>query len=260
MDDQKLRNLRNVVVFALGDGELDPKEQRFIDTLRQRLGISSEQFKGLLADIRSGERKLQLPRGSRAVETIEQLAQVAVTDGNVSPAEMDLLRRIGDSLGVPAGRVDQLIARAAPEDDADQADIEAAVREIYANFAQWDQETREKKIAALGQMGRSAALALLRMLESYRKPDGMDDALELKTSIVRELGRLEDDRAAYYLAQQVTIGDSNDETTNAALRTAAAEALGKVTGRSFSPDAEGIAAARRWWDDAGNAQYGRLIM
>jgi len=108
--------------------------------------------------------------------------------------------------------------------------------------------------------GAAGAVLLLRILESYRTPDNAANALELKTMACEQLGDTADARAAYYLAQQVSIGDGEDEISSPELRTAAAEAMGKVVGEPFSRDSDGIDAARSWWSSPAAAEFQQLAL
>ena len=101
-------------------------------------------------------------------------------------------------------------------------------------------------------------ISLLRVLETGRVPEGAADGLELKTLVAEHLGRLGDERAVYYLAQQVTIGEMDDEVTNGELRFAVAEALGRIADRPFSRDQGGVEAARKWWFAEGLRRYDHL--
>ena len=141
---------------------------------------------------------------------------------------------------------------------AEQAEITAAVEEIYTDFASWDDDTRRAKLQAIGSRGRAASKFLLAILESYRAPDGMDDTLEMKALTARQIGKLGDERAIYYLAQQINIGDGDDDVTSAVLRGACASAIGQIVGEKFSSDERGVNAARQWWDDIGRQEYNRL--
>ena len=74
--------------------------------------------------------------------------------------------------------------------DADYAEVEAAVEQMYAGFTGWDEAARREGLGRITAFGKAAALPLLRVLESYRTPDGADDSLALKAMVTRELGGL----------------------------------------------------------------------
>ena len=249
MSENAAGNLRNVIVFALADGQMTDEEKQYIDSLREKLGIDAGEFAKLCDRVRQDPRKLALPRDEgEAEEAIRLLVETAAVDGRITPGEHRLLRRLARHAGMSPHRLEAMLDAASGPSPQEQMRIEAIVREIYAEFNKWDADTRGAKLNELADMGRAAVEPLLRILESYRNPDGADNALELKTLVARCLGRLADVRAVYYLAQQVTIGDSDDETSNAALRGAAAEAIGGIVGQPFGADAAGIEAAREWWN------------
>jgi len=130
--------------------------------------------------------------------------------------------------------------------------------EIYQQFAGWPETTQREKLDQFASAGHAAVVPLLRILESYRTPVGAANTLFLKTMVCQQLGRLGDDRAVYYLCQQISLGDAEDEINSAALRYAAAEALGRIIGKPFTPDAQGVQTAREWWLGPGRSQYDRL--
>jgi hypothetical protein len=129
--------------------------------------------------------------------------------------------------------------------------------EIYQQFGGWPETTQREKLDQFASAGDAAVVPLLRILESYRTPVGAANTLSLKTMVCQQLGRLGDDRAVYYLCQQISLGDAEDEINSAALRYAA-EALGRIIGKPFTPDAQGVQTAREWWLGPGRAQYDQL--
>ena len=256
MDEQAKRDLRNVIVFAMVDGKLGVEEKRFVESLRVRLGIGEAELRELCDEVRRDPKRLSLPRDRQeAADVVRLLVGAAAADGEISTRERQLLSRLASKAGLEESDIEEVIASA---QGAHQEEIEALTAEIYAHFAEWGAATRAEKVAALAAFGRESVLPLLRILESYRVPDGANDLLELKELVVEHLGRLEDDRAPYYLAQQVNIGDIEDEISSAALRYAAAEALGRLVGKEFTRDQEGVVAARAWWFGGGIREYDRL--
>jgi len=258
MNEQAKRDLRNVIVFALIDGELGEPEKQFIDQLRVRLGVGEEELRDICEQVRQNPRSLSLPKDSgEATEAIRLLVDLAMVDGQVSDAERRMLERLAAHVGLDAAVIEQFLT---PPPETQEEQINDLTEEIYADFAGWDEPTRRQKVAALAGFGRESVLPLLHVLESYRMPGTAADALELRTLVAEQIGGLGDDRAAYYLAQQVNIGDMDDEITNAPLRYASAEALGRIVGEGFSRDQAGVVAARAWWLGAGFRKYNRLAL
>ncbi len=257
MSEDAKRNLRNVMVLTLMDKELTKGERTFIEKLREKLAISAEDFRELVEQVRKDPKKIALPSDPREAEqAIELLVGAAMADGEVSPGERKLLQRIAAHVQMTDSQLEAMLS--GPIEPGDEDQINALVDEVYASFATWDEKTQATKLAELGGSGRAAVIALLRILESYRAPDGAPDALALKRLVAEQLGTLGDDRAVYYLVQQINIGDSDDEITNSQLRFAAVEALGKIVGKDFTPDRAGIEAGRNWWAAPDSKKYDRL--
>jgi tellurite resistance protein len=258
MDENAKRNLRNVMVFALVDGKLSDQEKSFIESLRIKLGIDDAELRDIIQQVRINPKRVELPSDPvEAAETVRLMLDIAAADGEISDTERAVLVKVARRAGMEPSTVEAMLGTSAAGAD-DESEINARMDEIYAQFGRWDAATRRQKVVEIGGYGREAVVPLLRMLESYRVPEGAAGLLELKTLVTEELGKLGDDRAAYYLAQQVNIGDMDDEVTDANLRHAAAEALGRVVGQDFSRDQEGVKAARKWWFSVGIRQYDHL--
>ncbi len=257
MDKQAKRDLKNVMVMALADGKLSQEEKNFIEQLRGKLAVEKSEFLELVRQVRDEGRKISLPRGGQAAEeAVKVLIEAAKADGVISPPEEKLLGRIAERVTSAAGQVEQALGGEVAEGNEDE--VNTRIDEIYADFANWDAAARRKKLTELADLGGAAGLGLLHVLESYRAPDGLDNALELKLLVAEQIGRLGEDRAAYYLAQQVNVGDTDDDISNAALRYVVAEALGKIARMSFSRDQAGVEAARQWWLSPKSDSYDRL--
>jgi len=257
------KDLRNVLVFALADGQLGRDEQAFVNDLARDAGLDEQNLAALTDEVRAGAKTLSLSRDpAEARRVVELLAQAAAADRTVSAREKKLLRRVAGHIGVADELVDEVIDRVLSAGAVDDAEIEAHLEDVYAGFSAWDAPTRQAKLAELGRYGHQAVLPLLRLLESYRVPDGAAHALDLKALVAGKLGELGDERAAYYLIQQVNIGEQDDEITNPALRRAVAGALGKITGKGFAASDEGVAAARTWWEAGGTDRdrYDKLAL
>jgi len=260
MSKNATRDLRNVIVMALIDGDLSDQEKQFIESLRAKLDVDPDEFVRLCAEVREDRTKMSLPKDLREREaTVALLASLASADGRVDDAERRVLEKIADRAGVSPGTLERMLASQGEQERPDQIQINRRVMEIYENFAAWDQATRQEKIEALRSIGADAVMALLKMLESYRCPDDMDGPLEMKAIVAEQLGELGDDRAVYYLAQQVNLADLDDEVSDEAFRHAAAEALGKIVGQSFTRDQAGTEAARVWWMSKQARRYDRLV-
>jgi hypothetical protein len=159
----------------------------------------------------------------------------------------------------PDGVGEQRVPPTSPQEQRSvELELSHLADEIYQQFAGWPEPTQREKLDQFASAGEAAVVPLLRILESYRTPVGAANTLALKTMVCQQLGRLGDDRAVYYLCQQISLGDAEDEINSAVLRYAAAEALGRIIGRPFSPDAKGVQAAREWWLGPGRVRYDQL--
>ena len=253
------QNLRNVMVLALIDGELAEDEKSFIASLRGRLGIGEDDFRRLCAEVRENPTRISLPSGrDEAEEAIRLLAEIVAADSVVTDRERRILEKLADRAGVSRTQLDQMLRAGSSflEEHADE--IEALTQEIYVSFSGWDEPSRQAKFDALGAFGRAATVPLLRMFESYRKPIDAETPLDMKVMIAAQLGRIADRRAAYYFAQQISLGDMEDDVTNHALRCASVDAMGRCVGESFPPDEAGIQAARLWWSATGSRRLNQL--
>jgi uncharacterized tellurite resistance protein B-like protein len=258
--EQQRSDLHNVMVLALADGRISDEEKDFIQRMRQRLAIDESALREVVEDVRRESTTVSPPADeAAAAQAIRLLAETAAADGSVSEAERRAMFDLAGRAGVEAATVEEILAAADPGEEVEER-IEALTQEVYAGYAAWPPPQRRAKVAELGDLGRAATIGLLRILESYRTPDGAEDGLELKTLVVEQLGRIGDERAVYYLAQQVNLGDTEDELTCTELRAAAAEAMGRIVGESFSRDQDGVDAARLWWRAKGQAKYNQLAL
>ncbi len=257
MDERAYRNLRNVIVFSLVDGDFDEAEKRFIHELRVRLGIDERRFDELCRELRNDRSKLTLPRDpAEARESIELLRQTAEADGRLDERELALLKRLVDHAGL-----DETVSAGILSEQTggpDEFEISNMVEDIYEHFHEWTDEQRRAKVGEIAAVGRTAVMPLLRVLESYRVPRDMPNAMGIKTLIAEQLGRLGDKRAVYYLAQQVCLADGDDECSSPALREAAAESIGTIVGAVFGRDPQSVQAVREWWRGEGRAEYNTL--
>jgi len=258
--DDAGRALKNVLVLAVADGQVAEEEKAYIGSLRDRLGIDAREFAHLCQSVRDGDRQIVLPHEPvEAERTLFALVGLAAADGKIAPVELRTLQRIAARLGIRPAQLETMIDQAGAPVELNDIQVVAMVEELYAHFAEWDDATRRAKLQAVGDLGRPAVKSLVRLLESYRKPEGTPDAVSLKVLVAEQLGCMGDSRPVYYLAQHVNLGDMDDEITSLALRAAAAEAIGKITGKGFTPDADGIAAVRQWWQGEGGKQYDYLM-
>lgn len=261
MSNSAERDLRNALLLVLADGAVDEAEKQFVNELRQRLGIRDPEYRKIVASVRDKSESFSLPRSpTEAAAAIRLLVGAALADRTVVDSERQLLYRLARHVDLAETDVDGMFDELVAAEQSREDEATALLETIYQHFGEWDDATRRAKLAETDAFGRAAAGPMLRLLESYRHPDGMGDALELKALAAEHLGRTADVRAVYYLALQVNLGDGEDDMTCTALRSAAAEAIGQIIGRDFSRDQAGIDAARQWWDDEGRTRFNKLTI
>jgi uncharacterized membrane protein YebE (DUF533 family) len=261
MDELTRIKLRDVLVLALADKRIGDSEKQFINDLRLAMGVGDEEFKGLLAEVRARPDGIALPADKGQLAGLfALLVQAAAADGEISSQKVEMLQQMAQTAALDEQVLNDLLGKAQQEQALREGQVEQLLEDIYLNFGAWDESQRRRKIDQFGQYGSLSVIPLLRLLESYRVPDNMPDNMEMKVMVANKLGQLQDQRAAYYLAQQVIIGNMDDEVTNQAFRFAAAEALGKVAGRDFTADQAGVEAARQWWFSEGLRTYDKLVI
>jgi len=264
------RYMQGAMLMALADGVLDPQEKHLLRKLQRRLGLSDEQLRQLVADLRA-KRPVealfpQTPDHRRAA--FELMVAVARADGQISPEERELLGKVARHLDLDEATVQEVLgtgpevaqataaeAQPATSGPADQTrrEIVELIGQFYRHMKDWpDARQRAERFLEYGQ---EAVIPLIRAFESYRCPDGLPDACAWKTIVAELLGRLGDTRAVYYLAELLRFGDEDNELTNQELREATAEAIGRLTGKAFPRSPEGVRAARQWWFQEGMDKY-----
>ena len=277
--------MKALLVTVLADGKVTDAEKRLIDRIQRRLHIDDQELRRLVREVATGQ-QLDLPadeQGRRA--TLELMVVTAAIDGQISPDEQRLLVDMGQRLGLVDQswqelyekallKAEQIRARqpettgkphpppaAAPAAQAPQPSkveqAEELIDQFYLHLADWA-DAAERATRFL-ELGSAAVIPLIRAFESYRVPERCPDVTGFRVIIADLLGQLGDRRAVYYLAELLGLGDQDNELTNAPLRGAAAEALGRLIGREFERGPSGVAAARQWWRAKGQGHYNPAI-
>lgn len=273
--------MRAVLVTAIADGVVRGEEQSLIRRLRRKLGIDDARLQALVAELRSAmQPDALLP--SRSEERREALLLMVITaqiDGEIDGREREVLQKMADRLGFDApafshiletgiarahrlrgdARIGEAVAHAvtAVDSAAARARAEQLVQIMYAQY--FDRPSVHRELDELVALGSSAAIPLIRAFESYRRPRPPATPAQFKALLAETLGRIGDQRAVYYLASTVALGDEEDDETNTTeLRITVAKALSLLVGERFSPDAAGVRAAREWWSGVGGRSYQSL--
>jgi len=284
-DSTASRYMKALLVTVLVDGKVTDAEKRLINRIQRRLNIDDHQLHRLVRDVAGGQ-QIELPpdeQGRRA--TLELMVVTAAIDGQISPDEQRLLVDMGQRLGMvdqvwqelyekALRKAEQIRARESegthhpqpPNPDASTApppepskvdQAEELIEQFYLHLADWADPT--EKASRLLELGSAVVIPLIRAFESYRVPERCPDVTGFRLIIADLLGQLGDRRAVYYLAELLGLGDQENELTNASLRGATAEALGKLIGQDFQRGPSGVAAARQWWREHGQGHYNPII-
>ena len=254
MNETEKISLRNVMVVVMADGSLTDEERRFIHRLRDNLGIDRDEFRALCEQVHQSRKRLEIPTGPLAAEKMLGLMiDAAKADGEIAPAEQRVLEKVSQFIERSASEMETVLI------DPVETEINAVIDRMYMKFAEWSDDERRSHCQTLGAHGPAAVIPLLRVVESYRNPDG-GEGWQMKAMIIDQLATMGDDCVVYYLAQQVSLSDADDEVTCTALREAAADAIGKITGKGFTRDAAGILACRDWWAGEGTQTYRTLVL
>ena len=105
-DSVKKRNfqhLANLFSVALSDGELSDSEQEKINEIREDLGITESEYKGLVKDILDGtfsKTKFISPNSDEeAWDQLKELAHLALADERIDDNEIKVIKILSKSLG-----------------------------------------------------------------------------------------------------------------------------------------------------------------
>ena len=283
-DSTASRYMKALLVTVLADGKVTDSEKRLINRIQRRLNIDDQELHRLVRDVAGGQ-QIELPpdeQGRRA--TLELMVVTAAIDGHISPDEQRLLVDMGQRLGMvdqnwqalyekALRKAEQIRARenekthepqpptadasAAPPEPSKVDQAEELVEQFYLHLADWADPAEQA--SRFLELGSAAVIPLIRAFESYRVPEQCPDVTGFRVIIADLLGQLRDRRAVYYLAELLGLGDQENELTNAPLRGAAAEALGRLIGQDFERGPSDVAAARQWWRDKGLGHYNPAI-
>jgi len=267
--------MKLVLVTVLADRTIDPAEKSLIRRLQERFGIDSDELQRLVQELRDRNDPDALlpgdPDGRR--KALRLMVVAAQIDGRITDAERAVLAKTAGRLGFDNAAFEAIVregvamanryrgegGRSVPpvESPELQRRADAIVQQIRRGIS--DPAALREALGELERIGTSAVVSLVRAFESYLRPPPPATLARVREAAADALGRIGDSRAVYYLATFLLMGDDEDDTNDAKLRGAVAEAIGRIVGEPFTRDSAGVAAARAWWSREGSRRYQTLI-
>ncbi len=101
---QGLGHFRNLVMVARMDGVIDDAEQKLLNRMANRIGLTAEQVKEIMNDSDSYAAMPPVSREER-LERFIQLIQMCIIDGALNKREETLVHRFGLTLGLTEEKV-----------------------------------------------------------------------------------------------------------------------------------------------------------
>jgi uncharacterized tellurite resistance protein B-like protein len=267
--------MKLVLVTVLADGTVAQTERALIRRLQEKLGIDDNELRCVVDEVRGGgDPDAWLPQDPddrrKALRLMVIAAQI---DGRISDVERALLVKTGSRLGFDNAAFEGIFRegmamanryRGEGIPSAPTAESPELRHRAEAIVQQWRRSgsgptTLREQISELERIGAPAVVPLVRAFESYLRPAPPATLARVKEALAEALGRIGDPRAVYYLATFLLMGDDEDETNDADLRAAVAEAIGRIVGEPFARNADGVVAARAWWSRGGSRRYQTLI-
>jgi len=116
----KLEHFRNLVSLSAADGKIEEVERVALAKIAYENGISLERLNFMLT--RANEYTYLIPQNSVDREKqLEQMIDLALIDGEFSPAERDLIESVAHKLGVSKAELDIIISAHLNPSDATKA-------------------------------------------------------------------------------------------------------------------------------------------
>lgn len=101
MDDLARKRWHNMLVAALADKDLAPEEKAYLEELRVKLGLSTEEARAIAQEVRSGNTSL-LVKGDteQKMQLLDDLIAMVSADGEVHERESRMLQAFAKHIGV----------------------------------------------------------------------------------------------------------------------------------------------------------------
>lgn len=108
LDPIKLEHFRNLVSLIAADGKIEDVERVALSKIAYERGIPLDRFNVMLQ--RAHEYKYLIPQNDKDREKqLEEMLEVALVDGELAPAELDLISEVAEKLGFSPAEFDEII-------------------------------------------------------------------------------------------------------------------------------------------------------
>ena len=101
-------HLKNLVCVALADGKIDEQEWQLLSVIARALGITEDEIEKI-ADSPEKVKFIAPPTYDEKVEQIQDLVAIMTIDGDISPQELSLCKKISLKLDILPQMVDDII-------------------------------------------------------------------------------------------------------------------------------------------------------
>lgn len=109
LDPVKLEHFRNLVSLSAADGNIKDSERIALSQIAFAREIPLERLNIML--LKASEYAYLIPQNQKDRETqLREMIDLALIDGELSPAEVELINMVGEKLGFSKSEVDQIIA------------------------------------------------------------------------------------------------------------------------------------------------------
>lgn len=110
MENTKLLHLKNLIIIALADGNLDPIEKEFIIEKASMLGLTGTELDDLFSEAMEFQDRL-FQVGINPEEQLADAVLMAVLDGYIHDNEQKILRELAATLGFSESYVNGIIQK-----------------------------------------------------------------------------------------------------------------------------------------------------
>jgi len=119
----------SVVAMMAAEGHIDERELKFLDMVRQHLGVDEDFVSQAVEEARAGKKRIRLPSSRKdRKRVLGVMVKAAAANGEIAPQERRLLAAIAHKTGVSVEDLTTLIDRAmakhAPKGQAAEADLD----------------------------------------------------------------------------------------------------------------------------------------